>query len=54
MVGLISDHLPRSDIMTNVAQLVFPLVPCPRREEGSLCQGKSWRHLVTVETTPMG
>lgn len=35
MVVLPTDYLSRSDIMTDVAQLVFPLVSCPRREKGT-------------------
>lgn len=37
-------------IMTNMAQLVFPLMPCTRREQDSLQEWESWMGLVTVET----
>jgi hypothetical protein len=54
MVALSCGNLYWSDIMTDVAQLVFPLVPCPRREKGPLSQRKSWEHLVMVETMAGG
>lgn len=54
MVAVLCENRLRADIMTEVAQFVFPLVPCPRREKGPPLAEESREHLVMVETMAGG